>query len=218
MKKLCQVVRLPSKKLGIEIGDITKPTPEYIKNSKGYIDDILGIAVRAFKINSLYVTYFLYVTSDDVIKDGDYFYYSTNRGGGDGVEKADDADVQQQDHWKYKKVIASTDESLDLPGIPESFLKKYVEENGKIDEILVEFKGYKHLHGPDDYTLIFTPKTREDNTIKIMSSKTYTRGEAIVLVKKAFAEGFGSSSEGHNGECHHEEEELPDEWIEENLK
>lgn len=42
-------------------------------------------------------------------------------------------------HFKgFKKIIASTDPSLGLPGIPESFLKEFVASNGKIEDAVLE--------------------------------------------------------------------------------
>lgn len=41
----------------------------------------------------------------------------------------------------FAKIIATTDSSLGLPGIPESFIKEYVAANGAIDEVALQLIG-----------------------------------------------------------------------------
>lgn len=90
----------------------------------------------------------LYITSDDEIKEGDY--YLELFGGKWKLYK------QSKDKLCYssaRKIIATTDESLNfknsgnqhpynlnLPQIPQSFIEKYCELGG-INEVLVEYEG-----------------------------------------------------------------------------
>lgn len=39
---------------------------------------------------------------------------------------------------KYYEILATTDKSLNLPQIPQSFIKQYIEADGKIDEVDIE--------------------------------------------------------------------------------
>jgi hypothetical protein len=87
----------------------------------------------------------LYFLSDEEIKEGDWYIV------GDRVLTA----VIMPISSKYRKIIATTDKSLGimesvdftdrdvkvvLPWIPESFVKHFVEANGGIDEVMVEYK------------------------------------------------------------------------------
>lgn len=96
-----------------------------------------------------------------------------------------------------KKVIAITDEWLGtdngmkganvmfnkFPQIHESFIKDYVEAQGKIEEVLVEYE--ESDDSSLDFGGIYIPsriKTRSDNTIIIHEAKTYTREELRELL------------------------------------
>lgn len=96
----------------------------------------------------------LYITSDDEIKEGDWFYnFQTNR-----IIKA----KVDESHYLSKKIISTTDSSLQyhdktpigenvnglwkcLPQPSQAFIEKYVEEYNKgqqISDILVEYEEY----------------------------------------------------------------------------
>lgn len=78
----------------------------------------------------------LYFTSEDDIKEGDWYIHPFE----DKVEKTEWAHIVTLMNQlpKAQKIIASTDPSLGLPAIPESFLKQYVESNGKIDKVQLQ--------------------------------------------------------------------------------
>lgn len=120
----------------------------------------------------------LYLTSDREIKMDDWYIDNTN-----AVRKCI---VDDKDYWarrtNYKKVEATTDASLGLPIIPQSFIGKYVSAQGKIDAVNIEMEfGY-----PDTpYTGSYIPKLREDGTITIHSIKdSWSREEVKELCRK----------------------------------
>jgi len=176
MKQLRQVVMLPTEK-ATDI-HIWKDILYYGEtNLEGY-----GIEYKH-----------LYLTSDEEIKEGDWYLFSN---------------VLLQSDGGYKrncpKIIATTDKSLlintkdiysnnsIIPQIPESFIKAYVESGGTIKEVLVEYEEQEEYTTPqgnaerENYSKHKVPyiKTREDNTVIISQAKTYTREEVIEFAQK----------------------------------
>lgn len=106
----------------------------------------------------------LYLTSDENIGEGDCVLsklyglgkvissqWADNRGktpmlvqfediaimyGKDGSYKDDGNKIYLNDCYK---IVASSDKSLNLPQIPQSFIKQYVESGGSIDEVEIEY-------------------------------------------------------------------------------
>ena len=200
MKKKCNVVKLITK----DITNISVPVLGLEYDPEGFDPHIVK-------------TFHLYITSDDEIKEGDWFI--ANQGVHQCLEVVEgdypykiknqyhkDKEIQFQSKQWNQRVIASTDKSLEkitknidglgndlhepLPGIPESFIKKYVEENGEIDEILVEFDWVNRKRRQLKELRDYLPKTRKDNTIRILPAKTYTHEEVEKLCKRAYDFGF----------------------------
>lgn len=169
----------------------------------------------------------LYLTSNEEIKERDWcinknqdtLYQITNKDG----EYPNRTDIRN--HWN--KIIATTNKSISrssnikmsvkdalntLPLIPESFIKAYVEAQGNIKEVLVEYvdKGREEWVG-DDYNgepqwfEDIQLKLRNDNTVIIHQAKTYTREEIIE---------FGS---WYSGMSKDKVEKQFNKWIKENL-
>lgn len=143
----------------------------------------------------------LYITSDEYIKEGDWFIHSQPSalyhnapieytGISQCEEVKDNGDIKIVDGGVYTKIatlhkiIATTDTSLidgvrwgkefPLPQIPESFIKLFVEEYNKgneiIDKVLVEYEVEEC--GWDDGQILYdidnpTIKLNLDNTINI---------------------------------------------------
>lgn len=198
MKKPCKVVMLPTN----EITGISKFNEEYTWYHKGY-------APKDLKL----VTYYhLYITSDEEIKEGDWgmgFAVGINNvGRGHFLFKHDGSIPSKVNALAEgsKKIIATTDKSIYysgyskhsknsymessgvgyLPQIPESFIKAYVEAQGDIKEVLVEYVIGQGQENGETTSIKEWIKTREDNTIIIHRAKTYTREE----MEKAYREGF----------------------------
>lgn len=84
---------------------------------------------------------------------------------------------------QFRKIVATTDPSLNLPLIPKSFIEEYVEANGKIDEVEIEAVMVFDKRQPfvADY----------QNSVTISKPKeTWTRDEVVSLCAYAYAEGF----------------------------
>jgi hypothetical protein len=131
-------------------------------------------------------------TSDEEIKEGDWFIDNNQL---IQAISARIAEVSNRKYIKAKKVIATTDRWIggttselecakhkiatkpfnsctcfienSLPKIPESFIKAYVEANGEIDEVMVEYEEEASYAYSGDTRYVI--KTADDNTVIIHS-------------------------------------------------
>lgn len=108
------------------------------------------------------------------------------------------------------KIEATTDPSLNLRLIPQSFIEKYVEEGGNIKEVMInlidngceEWVG-DYYNGKPVWFDRIEVETRKDNTVIVSKIKdSWTREEVIALCKAARSTA---------GEIN------IDEWFEQNL-
>lgn len=88
----------------------------------------------------------LYLVSDREIGKYEWFYASDRK----SIHKNewnDAASLKKEFFW-YKKIEATTDHSLNFPLIPNSFIKEWVEKQGKIEKVYLDIfedgtlKGY----------------------------------------------------------------------------
>ena len=214
MKQLCNVVMLPTEKAsdlcslkedtqGIDWKSATNDNAPW--QSKGTL-----FFKQAGKSYHGMQNQHLYITSDEEIKEGDWVYWELTS----DVFQFKKLDCTQDYIKECKKVIATTDKFLGepqlplsdawrdwfknrLPQIPESFIKAFVESNGTIKEVLVEYEECQTFK--DDacgvrFGCCNSPiklKTRSDNTIILSQAKTYTRDEVLNYSKKCFELVFG---------------------------
>ena len=143
---------------------------------------LTGIKYKGWKYQHLYFI------SDREIKEGDWFIFQNLE-----IRKCIDVDgkfINCRSNSSTKdftsvhsdfcsKIEASTDPSLNLPLIPQSFIEEYVAKQGKIDEAMIEMTGRDH----PDYPFFKVPKTCKDNTVIISPVKdSFTRGEVLDLL------------------------------------
>jgi hypothetical protein len=132
----CQVIMLPTDK-PFKKGNLFKHNGTGIIN---IVDYYRNPNYPTGNTESEMITQHLYFTSDEEIKKDDcklnewYVHFTF------GEKILQQATAQDLECWEHghtygNKVVASTDPSLGLPSIPESFLKKYVAANGKIDKV-----------------------------------------------------------------------------------
>jgi len=153
---------------------------------------------------------YLYVLSDDEIKEGDWFinrqyFIEVNDEPEYDIWQCDDKTILDVD---CKKVIASTDPSLiikgeypynanidlNLPSLPQSFVEEYVSKynkGNKIEDIMVKYEEMVNVSLKNDEELIkhgdsfLELKLNPDNTINIKRVKdSWTRSEVIGLIKE----------------------------------
>lgn len=216
----CPVVMLPTEKASNHC--ITKS----MTSGKLFYNDTEKMA-RLHSINEGATIQHLYFTTDEEIKEGDYVLVTLN-GGKDyhvwlylshnGKRDYSYSDLQGRIHkWgilERNKIVASTDESLDLPRPSNEFLKKFCELNG-IQEVLVQvIQEYDKVscETGEGIEIYYRLKVAPDNTITIkpvQEEKLYTRDEVEILLKRAF--GVAKSTG-----CYLDREQVKD-WIKENL-
>lgn len=178
-----------------------------------------------------YKTVYLYITSDEEIKEGDWYLNNDVLFRADDVFDDGNNPNQNKDN---KKIIATTDSSLKgkwnhtcfsgeemydkLPQPSQQFIEKYIECYNKgqiITDVLVEYEEYAvGNYGMSDgeptidIRLKVNPK---DNTITIKKVKdSWTREEVEQLCRYAHRNGYWRAM-GHSDTL---DEEY---WIEENL-
>lgn len=172
-----------------------------------------GGSLEYVSLENLYsINYHLYITSDDEIKEGDWFYNTFN----DHQPKIQ----QRKGNWRtcfnQHKIIATTDkfltkEIIELEGIggriarhelfpqpSKAFIEKYCKRGG-IDEAIVEYKEDNNpsLWGQDIGVATLIPKTNSRNEITIHPIKnSWTREEVESLLKSAWGNGYNNGQAG----------------------
>lgn len=171
----------------IELGNIIKRTNSNIPIQ--FVNNKLDTDGRLEKLD--WKVQHLYFLSDEEIQVGDYYTIYDSQ----SIHKASGMN-QTWYNEMCKKVVATTDTSLNIPLIPQSFVEKYVEKNGVIDEVMIEMvqcfsfeKGKRNL-----------PKIRKDNTVIVSKVKnTWTRDEVIDLLNNMLHQGYTTVPVGeHN--------------------
>ena len=141
----------------------------------------------------------LYIISDDEIKKDDWFINLQHNKIYQCVPKPFVGEVWVNENKDVcKKVIATTDTSLDLPQPSQQFIEKYIEEYNKgnvITDVLVEYElisneeYFGNTVNPDNDVPYFDEKLKinpKDNTITIKKIKdSYTREEVENLIYSA---------------------------------
>lgn len=177
------------------------PTDNKSHISKGK-DVILYHIKPLSKVTETYTPQHLYFLSDEKIQVGDFYIYPELSGNNVWTNK--ETILDKQDYPGAMKVIASTDESLKLPLIPDSFIEEYVEANGKIDAVIIETK-LVPIQQLEDYGFVSRPK------------KTWTRDEVVQLLNKN-AEHLEKLFKKPENRCSGAILQFTQYWIAENLK
>lgn len=196
MEKLkCKVVMLPTPEK--EVGAIL---------SQKRLDDsvVLYTGPHSTRNTAVLKNYHLYFISNREIKEGDFGLHclpekETNY----TIVKCTKGNAVSIQEW-WRNIEATTNPSLGLPIIPQSFVEKYVAEQGKIKEVMIEM---------DNLDIVDFVKTRKDGTVIVHKVKdSWTREEVSNLIKTAVMACQVSSKlsiRPFRITC--------DEWIEQNL-
>lgn len=192
MLKKAQVVMLPHNNINTTI-------TKYLPNTLSLNNDRLAPHTNQH----------LYIISDDEIKNSDWVLFSYYRENGmlfKFIEKNEWGSsklynpITKKEEWygnmfEYRKIIATTDISLNLAKTSQEFVEKYIEEYNKgnvIKDVLVEYENFTNIdckmHIDNSATetinviqdLKVNPK---DNTITIKELKeSWTREEVFSLI------------------------------------
>ena len=184
----------------------------------------LGFIKEYFNFNQ-----HLYITSDDKMKEGDFYYcLQSNK-----ICKSNKQDIivfkrTPEVLVAFKKIIATTDTSLNLPQPSQQFIEEYIEEYNKdnvITNVLVKYEHFDELGNYIDNNYHFKGDIwklkikAKDNTITIKKVKdNWCREEIIKLFHQ-----FGSEATSKQISFNHIPSEFIadkleiDKWIEKNL-
>lgn len=193
MKKTFKVILLPTEKAqpnqliyqqikNVYGETVREPVLEFTTNETYIRNSVLMNSGKAATNSQSMDQYFeLHIISDDDINFCDWYYNPV-------LKKVQKKYSKEQDYIKRdncKKIIASTDKSITLNScIQESFIKAYVKafnEKHPISEVDLEIKDV-YVNGLDGYPSIDLIKTREDGSVIIRQSKTYSRLEVEALL------------------------------------
>jgi hypothetical protein len=207
----------------------------YYNGKISWTDQLLTKTYRESTVVKVFHLYILskkaWSDGGDIIKHGDWFY---SKGDNKVFQylPIDDTRDTSPDYSGTFKVVATTDKSIYnsgvangwshietsgviyLPQIPKSFIQAYIKsynEGNTITEVSLEmekvFVDKQLSDGQEFLDKEYTIKTREDNTVMIHQSRTYTREEVIKFIKTAVCK---KENAWHGNEL--------DKWIEDNLK
>ena len=132
MDKSCNVVMLPTQSKAVRLGQLVIGAGNNLFSSRQSND-----------IGSL-TAYELYITSDEEIKVGDWFYYEAEK----TIMQCTEHNFYFtpeliQNYSNVYRIIVTTDTSLKLPNISQQFIEKYIEEYNKgnvITKVEVEYE------------------------------------------------------------------------------
>lgn len=191
MKKKCRVVMLPTnqkaKSIAVTNHGLSYDESDYLAESWNHLyivsDDQIQVGNTVIKF-----------ISDDmsicpVQDEQDLLYIS--------------AENELGTHITCGKIIASTDYTLNLPSLSQSFIQKYCEVGG-IEEVMVEFVQKDEL---GECAGIWTPKVNKNNEI-ISRVKDYWNKEEVIKLINRFHNDFYNTTLDTNSR---------DRWIEKNL-
>ena len=220
--KECKVIMLPTE----------YKTNLIFNESLKILGDHTYFSKVAVELNS-YINYqHLYITSDDEIKEGDWYVHCSHGSLKYYVEQA------KNNNWKYKstdrfyligKIIATTDKDLtfwndeEVDGFSgdmilyqpsKAFIEKYCKVGG-INEVMVEYDSCVIATKDDwDRHTKYYPKTNSHNEITIHPIKdSWNREEVEELCSKAWLEGFKIGLQHHTKPSSLNELD----WIKQNL-
>ena len=176
----------------------------------------------------------LYITTDEKIKEGDWFINTGS--GGHPTPKVYQANSENSKAFKefgpypeIRKIIATTDPKLNevndknkvdeswfrpfIPKIPHSFIEECYASGG-IDEVFVEYEEFSLNGGGRPNAVVLEPKLNPNNTIIIhpVEEKMYSREEVINAFKYAFKEAKEAVIWSSDYPIY-----VANKWIEENL-
>ena len=200
-------------------------------------DKIIAIKTKYLMEHEDYIGHHLYIISDDEIIEGDWVYENNlnqetqiyqvyNRNNELGFFRFRNVWISlNRKQNSAKKIIATTDNSLELPQPPQQFIEEFIEEYNQeniITDVLVEyenkFDGKEYVDELDAYgydkVKSILKINRKDNNITIKIAKdSWSREEVIEFGNKVKE----YCKDGWKEETVHRVFFEWDKWVEENL-
>lgn len=194
MNTPAQIFMLPATEVGFDkfsiIKDVRDNKLQYSLSTERGESELSKIIIKDWKLQHIYVC------SDDTIKGGDWYL----RFGIVPVKCPDNRfsqnkkSIEDSYEARNRKIIASTDPSLNLPTPSKEFVKRFCQLNGYIKDILVEYQDSDNDYEewtPDGMKTFYVQelKVNSDNTISIIEIKkpSFTREEVQNMFDTIFA-------------------------------
>jgi len=208
-KMKVKIIMLPTDER-VEIGGIYKRIKSIYDFSIYDFEPIGQIVVNqnpgVNQSNEYYTAQHLYIVNDDVIEFNDWFFnlsldfsttlYKPYQLLGDSEHAEYEKTKLNSDKNVWKKIIASTDTNLNLPTVPDEFIKEYVRVNGQLESILID-----------------SIETMSEYEICKPAKESYTRAEVLVLLRELFYNTVTASGDSEDVDW----ENYLEHWISENL-
>lgn len=204
MLKRCKVVMLPTDKKA------TNGLQPFLVEDDLTLPSTGAFARRLQQLN--FQAYHLYILSNDEIEQGDWCILLDSFGNPMSKPQSFNPEVGHVLNKDLRKVIATTDTSLNLSQPSQAFIEKYVDLYNKgqqIKEVNVEYElvGHSTTLGIENWE----PKVSSDNTITIRKIKdSYTREEVVKLFDKL----NNDLQTEYNVDCPYS---VIEHWLKENL-
>lgn len=180
MKQQLQVVMLPTKEI---------PKYEETNYASGYVEHKGKLYLEGTLVN-------LFLVSDEKPKQNDWVIAEiAERGLNVYKHQGRPCSITP-----LKKIIVSTDTSLNLPQIPQDFIKYFVEKQGNVGKVCIEYSDTPYdnngnVIGTNNISKLniqhtFKPKLNKNNEVIIsLEEKNYTRDEMITFGQKCGTAG-----------------------------
>jgi hypothetical protein len=221
LKKKANVVMLSTKKTNSKNSIITYSEISSGCEQSGWYSELRLKNEQRLGDFSWYIIknpHHLYITSDDEIKEGDWFIKMNHKGGKPTLYQ-ESKKAFMNSEWLNSsdvndcfKIITTTDKSLGLPEPSPAFIQKYISDHNKgniITEVMVEYLQYSD----EELYKITELKVDSNNCITITKVKdSYSREE----VKQLLLDCCGEVSASDGKLLGKTPVELY-KWIEENL-
>lgn len=220
----CQVVMLATDK-AIKGSTLIKFERSGRLEKSGYSQEELD---KGEGIKLVYQPQHLYMLSDEKIKEGDYIYTEIPLPGKPESSVSRCTNIKTFNPEGWKKIIATTDESLGLPKPSDSFINKHIEEYNKgnqITNVLVEYEnkwnGKEYVDEQDAYgydKFKLQLKVDSDNTVTIKKLKdSYSREEVLKILSDVMNLGMSHRQDQLEGHTVRSGNEVLEEWIKQKL-
>jgi hypothetical protein len=161
----------------IHIVPTDKPSRLYENTGALVLDKLSEVSNDGISINQ-----HIYITSDEEIKEGDWYFFNVGYAG--GIKKADKRDIEQI-HLEIepKKIILTTDQDLIKDGvqaIDDEFLEWFVKnpscEEVEVEKVIGRYVDYGgNVHSPINYKITI-PKEEPKQTDEKGNPLTYWGG------------------------------------------
>lgn len=133
--------------------------------------------------NPAFIRFNLYLVSDREIKEGDWAYSET-------IQVLTFAGEDTESGYSgYKKVEATTDPSLNLSLIPDSFIEEWVAEQGKIEHVYIRTQFEGPIGGKKEEYVLLNMTGGKNEVIILPVKDSWNKEEMRVEMLEAFNAG-----------------------------